>query len=192
MLMGSTDFYSEQLLDEARDDGTDQDIWMSIVYEDIPLAYIRMSEDEMDFFRDETGIESYSEFWKKLIDNRDELPERIGGLDSYDIVEQAFEVNPGVLYKFAGEDFERDIDREIMDRFNKHDKKSITGDIGDDFDMLFEGMDEIVQDVVAGRLEEFKGSMYHRPIFQNSLVVYEESLGKLYSTVNQLQREHKR
>jgi len=53
-------------------------------------------------------------------------------------------VNPGVLYKFAGEDFERDIDREIMDRFNKHDKKSITGDIGDDFDMLFEGMDEIV------------------------------------------------
>jgi len=91
MLMGSTDFYSEQLLDEARDDGTDQDIWMSIVYEDIPLAYIRMSEDEMDFFRDETGIESYSEFWKKLIDNRDELPERIGGLDSYDIVEQAFE-----------------------------------------------------------------------------------------------------
>jgi len=49
MLMGSTDFYSEQLLDEARDDGTDQDIWMSIVYEDIPLAYIRMSEDEMDF-----------------------------------------------------------------------------------------------------------------------------------------------
>lgn len=41
MLMSSSNFYSEQLFDQARANGTDQDNWMSVVYEYNPLAYIR-------------------------------------------------------------------------------------------------------------------------------------------------------
>jgi len=190
MLMSSSSFYSEQLLDQARSDGTDQDNWMSIVYEDTPLTYIRMDGDEMEVFREQPGIDTYHEFLVKLDSNREDLPGRIHSLDSYGIVDQAYEVNPGVLHKFAGEDFERYIDREIMDRFDERDREDTTEEIGDDFDMLFEGMDPIVQTVVGGRLEEFKESMNRKPILQNSLVVYEESLEQLYTTIHALQREH--
>lgn len=188
--MSSSQFYSERLLDEARAEGTDQDNWMSIVYEDTPLTYIRLEDAEMDMLQDGPGVDTYHDFLVKLDQHREGVPERVQNLDSYSIVEQAFEVNPGVLRHFAGEDFERYIDREVMDRFDERDREGVTDEIGDDFDMLVEGMDPIVQEVVEGRLEEFKESMTRKPILQNSLVVYEESLGQLYTTIHALQMEY--
>lgn len=187
ILMSSSDFYSEQLLDNARADGTYEDNWIAVMYEKTPLAYVRLEEGQLEIFRDESGVEKYHDFLTKLDSNRDDLPGRICNLDSYEIVDKAFEVNPSVLHKFAGDDFERYIDREVMDRFDERDREIATDEIGDDFDMLFEGMDIIVEEVVGGRLEEFKESMNRKPILQNSLVVYEESLGQLYTTINALQ-----
>lgn len=190
MLMGSSNFYSEQLYDQAKANGTHQDNWMPVVYQETPLAYIRLEEDEMEVLRDEPGVESYHDFLITLDRKRQDIPIRIQELDSYDIVDQAFEVNPGVLHNFAGDDFERYIDKEVMNRFDEKDRKGNTEEIGDDFDMLLEVMDPIIKEVVGGRLEEFKESMNRKPIMQDTLVVYEESLRQLYTTIHALQMEY--
>lgn len=182
--MDSGRFYSEQLIDEAKAEGTYHDNWISVVYDKFPLAYVRMEDNELDLLIDDNPIESYHSFLVKLDRNREQLSDSLLGLDSYEIIDNAFEVNPGVLHKFAGDDFKRNIDREVMDRFEERDKDGETEEIGDEFDLLFEGMDVIVKDVVEGRLREFKETMNRKPILQNSIVVYEESLEQLYKTVN--------
>lgn len=184
--MSSSSFYTEQLLDEARSHGTADDIWMSVVYEDTPVTYIRLDQEEMEFFREETGSETYHEFLIELDRQRDHLPERILNLDSYDIVDHALEVNPVVLREWAGPDFERYIDQEIMRKFDKKDRSE--DDFTDDF--LFEGMEPLIRNVVGGRTQEFKQSMYRKPLLQKSLVFYEDSLGALYNSINLLQQEH--
>lgn len=186
--MSKADFYEEHLLDDALSDDTVDDYWMAVVYEDSPIAYAKVGEYEAGLIPFEQGAQDYDEFLATLDRHRDELKE-LGKLDSYNIVEETIEVRPATLLQFAGEEFEREIDREIMERFDERDREGETEEIGGDFDMLMEGMNPIVQEVVDGRTEEFKETMERAPLMQESKVFYGNSLTELFKAINEYQRK---
>lgn len=164
--MSSDNLYSEHLYEMARSEELDQDNWMSVLYKEKPLEYVRLEKDEMDILREKPGTESYHDFSVKLGQYRELLPERFEALNSYNIVEPAFEINPEVLQDLAGEDFEREINQSLLE----------TG--------------HAVESVVEGRLEEFKETMKREPLRQEGIVVYGSSLQDLYGRIYELQSDY--
>lgn len=177
--------YSEILYDKDR---SSEDFWVSVLYNDVPIAYAALNNSELDLLnpeRDDT--EEYDMFLERHERYRDDLSPEVGALNSFDIVDEALNANPGVLHKLAGQGINREIEKEIKQRFNEHDEK-IDGDI-EGFGGLFTHMGEIVTAVLDGRMEEFKRTMDRQKLVDNSSVIYGSGLQDLYKNINEFQRE---
>lgn len=176
--------YEEELFDQHSRNNSSSN-WVSILYKDVPIAYVTVSDDELELVNPEgEGVQDYDDFLENLGRHRRNVSEEVEGLDSYDIVERCYEVNPGVLHEVAGEDFEREIDRDIHRRFDEKDEE-----VGDDSDMLFESMDEIMEEVLDSRLDEFKATMDRSSLVEETTVIYGEGINSLYEDIVDFQRE---
>lgn len=175
--------YEEILLDEY---GDESGPWASVIFENQLIAYIQLSDRETQLFNPHNqSTQTYKDFLYNLDTNRMEA--EVENINSYDIIERAYELNPGVLHNFAGNDFSREIDVEIMQRFDEKDAETDTEDIGGDFDMLFEGMNTIMDDLLEGRLDEFKATMDREKLVEQSTIIYGENLQDLYTNIHQFQ-----
>lgn len=187
--MGSKS-YEEKLLDDKKDVDENIENWVSVVYQDTAIAYQELSDNDRELLQNGSQIQNYEEFLIQLELNRTDLDSALNCLDSYNIAEEAYEVSPGVMHHFAGDDFERIIDREVKDRFEQRDSQGQTGEIGDEFDMLFEGMDVIMTSLLKGRIEEFKEDMDRGELVGNSKVIYGETLEDMFVQIEEFQREY--
>jgi hypothetical protein len=177
--------YSESLFDQEQ--GSNSDPWISVLYEDVPIAYASLSDSEVEMLNPEgRDSEDYDMFLMRHDRYRSDLSSEVRVLNSFDVVDEAFEANPGVLHNLAGYGINRDIEKEIEQRFEEHDDKMDSDMEG--FGAMFTHMGEIVTAVLDGRLEEFKGTMDRQKLVENSSVVYGSGLEDLYSNVNEFQR----